>query len=105
MAAGVPVVATAVGGIPECVVDGETGLLVRPSDSEALARAVTAALSDPARLGRLGEAGRRRLHANFTADSQVPRIEAVFHRVVSRRKRARPARESWAEVAAFSQGR
>lgn len=94
MAGGLPVVATTVGGIPECVEDGETGVLVPPGDTGALARAVTAVLSDPARRDRLGEAGRQRLLAHFTAESQVPRIEAVFRRVIARRRAARWGRRA-----------
>jgi glycosyltransferase involved in cell wall biosynthesis len=82
MALGLPVVASAVGGIPECVVAGETGLLVPPARSEPLARAILELLADPARRRRLGEAGRRRVQARFSAESQVPSIEAAFARVV-----------------------
>ena len=60
---GTPVVATPVGGTPEVVVDGETGLLVPPRDVEALAAALRELLADPERAQRLGEAGRRRVEA------------------------------------------
>ena len=58
MAAGVPVLATDVGGIAECVVQGETGLLVKPGDSDALADALLELLGDPlaARPGAAGDA-------------------------------------------------
>ena len=59
MASGLPVVASAVDGIPELVRDGETGLLVPPGDPEALAGAILALLADPARSRRMGEAGRQ----------------------------------------------
>ena len=58
---GVPVVASAVSGIPEVVVDGETGWLVPPEDPEALAGALAEVLGDPAEARRRGEAGRRRV--------------------------------------------
>ncbi len=58
MAQGKPVVATAVGGTPELVLDGETGLLVPPGDVDALADALADVLDDPERARRLGEAGR-----------------------------------------------
>jgi glycosyltransferase involved in cell wall biosynthesis len=62
MAAGLPVVASAVGGIPEIVVDGETGLLVPPGNDPApLAAAIRELLGDPERRRRMGEAGRRRV--------------------------------------------
>ena len=59
MAAGVPVVTTAVGGSPEIVRDGESGLLVPPDDPVSLAGALERALGDPALRARLAEAGRR----------------------------------------------
>jgi glycosyltransferase involved in cell wall biosynthesis len=58
MRAGVPVVTTPVGGIPELVLDGETGLLVAPDDVAALSRALTRLLGDPALRERLAAAGR-----------------------------------------------
>jgi glycosyltransferase involved in cell wall biosynthesis len=60
MEAGVPVVASRVSGIPEVVVDGETGWLVPPEDPEVLAGALAEVLEDPAAARRRGEAGRRR---------------------------------------------
>ena len=65
MAAGLPVVASRVGGIPEVVVDGETGLLVPPGDPQRLADAVERLLADPSLRRRLGEAGRRRVAEHF----------------------------------------
>ena len=65
MAAGLPVVATAVGGVPELVVDGETGLLVPPRDAEALAQALDRLVRDRELRGRLGDAGRRRAEELF----------------------------------------
>jgi glycosyltransferase involved in cell wall biosynthesis len=65
MAAGLPVVATAVGGVPELVVDGETGVLVPARDVDALARALGRLVRDPELRARLGEAGRKRAEALF----------------------------------------
>lgn len=65
MAAGVPVVASAVSGIPEVVVDGETGWLVPPEDPKALAVALDEVLMGPAEARRRGEAGRRRVDERF----------------------------------------
>ncbi|HEX9669350.1 MAG TPA: glycosyltransferase family 4 protein [Thermoanaerobaculia bacterium] len=65
MEAGVPVVASRVSGIPEVVVDGETGWLVPPEDPEALAAALGEALAQPEEARRRGEAGRRRLDERF----------------------------------------
>lgn len=85
MAAGLPVVATTVGGIPECVVPGETGILVPPARSEPLAAAIVDVLRDPVCARRFGEAGRRRVRERFSAQSQAPCIEAVLAGVVRRR--------------------
>jgi alpha-maltose-1-phosphate synthase len=65
MACGTAVVASAVGGIPEVVSEGETGLLVSPDDPEALAAALNALIGDPARAAALGRAGRERAVAEF----------------------------------------
>jgi glycosyltransferase involved in cell wall biosynthesis len=88
MAAGVPVVATNVGGIPECVLSGETGTLVPPADVDALARAVILLLRDPNLRRRYGEAGRRRVREHFSPQSQTPQIEAVFASVAGRARAA-----------------
>jgi glycosyltransferase involved in cell wall biosynthesis len=65
MERGVPVVASAVSGIPEVVVDGETGWLVPPEDPEALAGALEEVLADPPEARRRGEAGRRRIEERY----------------------------------------
>jgi len=65
MEAGVPVVASRVSGIPEVVVDGETGWLVPPEDPQALAAALREVLADPAEAARRGLAGRRRLDERY----------------------------------------
>lgn len=74
MAAGLPVVATAVAGVPEAVEHGVTGLLVPPEDAAALARALAELAADPERARRMGEAGRRRVETDFT----IPRIAAAY---------------------------
>lgn len=70
MAAGLPVVASAVGGVPEAVVDGETGILVPPGDAEALAAALRRLLADRELRRRMGAAGRRRAERLF----DLPRL-------------------------------
>src|SRR5436305_5291270 len=65
MESGVPVVASAVSGIPEVVVDGETGWLVPPEDPQALAGALAEVLADPGEARRRGEAGRRRVAERY----------------------------------------
>jgi glycosyltransferase involved in cell wall biosynthesis len=81
MAAGKPVVATAVGGTPEAVVHGETGLLVPARDSGALAEAMTRVLACPAEARALGEAGRRRVAERFGLAAMVRRHEALYERL------------------------
>ena len=66
MAAGLPMVVTRVGGNPEAVVDGETGLVVDPHDAAGLAKALTRLAEDPVLRRRLGEAASNRIEAKFT---------------------------------------
>jgi alpha-maltose-1-phosphate synthase len=66
MACGTAVVASRVGGIPEVVADGETGLLVQPDDPAALADAINVLVREPARAGAMGQLGRQRAAADFS---------------------------------------
>jgi len=88
MAAGVPVVTTAVGGTPELVDDGVTGLLVAPRDSEALARGIGSLLDDPARRRRIGEAGRERVEERFSLEAMVRETERLYERLLRDGRRA-----------------
>jgi glycosyltransferase involved in cell wall biosynthesis len=81
MQAAIPVVATRMGGIPDLVVEGETGLLVPPSDAPALADAIASLLDSPSETARLGQLGRQR-SALFNASAVVPRIEAAYREVI-----------------------
>ena len=81
MCFGCPSVATRVGGIPEVVEDGVSGLLVPPGDAAGLARAVEALIADPTRRAAMGAAARRRAMDRFSADVIVPRYEAIYRRV------------------------
>lgn len=76
-ACGVPVVATRVGGIPEVVEDGVTGVLVPPADGAALAAALQPLLEDPARRARLAAAARGRFLENHTLDRMCERVETL----------------------------
>jgi len=90
MACETPVVASAVGGILEVVVDGETGLLVEPARPDVLAEALTRVLANPA-LGRsMGRAGRRRVETRFSWSSVAERTEQVYSDAIAEFKRASP---------------
>lgn len=78
MAMGLPVVATRVGGIPELVMDGETGILVEPGDPKGLADALAVMLSDERRRREMGLAGRRRVEAYHSLEYLVAETERVF---------------------------
>lgn len=82
MARGRPVVATPVGGTPEVVADGETGLLVPPHDPEALAEALRRLLADPDLRRRMGETGRSRVEERFSSDAMVARVLEIYDEVV-----------------------
>jgi glycosyltransferase involved in cell wall biosynthesis len=84
MASGLPVVATRVGGLPEVVVDGETGILVTPGDRAALAAALTGLLGSPEYARRLGRAGQARAHACFSHTAMIAATEAVYMEALSR---------------------
>lgn len=76
MAAGLPVVVTRAGGMPEQVIEGETALVVTAGDDEALLSAIVALLDDPPRAEAFGRAGRRLLEKRFSMDVTVPRLIA-----------------------------
>jgi N-acetyl-alpha-D-glucosaminyl L-malate synthase BshA len=78
---GCPSVATRVGGIPEVVEDGVSGLLVPAGDVDALARAVQRLLDDPASRRALGQAARQRAQEKFSADRIVPLYVELYERV------------------------
>ena len=78
MSCGVAVVATRVGGLPELVVDGETGLLTPPGEVEPLAAAITGLLRDEDRRRALGDAGRQRAVTAFDTSVIVPHYERFY---------------------------
>jgi len=82
MAASKASVATRVGGVPEVVADGETGLLVPPRDHEALAEGIIALLKDSAQRTRMGEAGLTRARKLFTVEHMVDGTTAVYERLL-----------------------
>jgi glycosyltransferase involved in cell wall biosynthesis len=88
LAAGLPVVASAVGGIPECVVPGENGQLAPPGDPSRLA-AVIIPLAQSAQLRKqLGNAGRKQVLAGFDVTAVTPRIEKVYETLCRPKRRA-----------------
>jgi sugar transferase (PEP-CTERM/EpsH1 system associated) len=78
MATGLPVVATAVGGADELVVDGHTGLLVAPSQPRALAAALSTLAADGGRRNAMGISGRERVVAAFTVSRMVAEYEQLY---------------------------
>jgi starch synthase len=77
------VVASRVGGIPEVVDDGETGLLVPADDPAALAEALNAVIADPARADAMGAAGRKRAVAEFGWDAIAAQTAALYAELTS----------------------
>ncbi len=78
-----PVVATAVEGMPELVVDGETGRLVPPREPDALAEAIVRVLDDPTAAQAMARAGRKRVEALFSLRAKVDATEALYARLVA----------------------
>ena len=118
-AAGLPVVASAHGGVTEVVRHGRTGLLVPPGDPGALAGALRLLADDPGRARRMGEAGRRDVAERFTLERMVSELQEVYDRLSgargalsSRRIRSRPApiprsprpRSRWRAASAWAPG-
>jgi glycosyltransferase involved in cell wall biosynthesis len=82
MAAGRPVIATAVSGSSELVIDGETGMLVPPADPRALAAAIDALLRDRAAASAMAAAGRERVRANFSIDRMVGATAEIYRELL-----------------------
>jgi glycosyltransferase involved in cell wall biosynthesis len=95
MASGTPVVATAVGGTPALLGDGEFGALVPPGDAAALAGALTALLRDPAARARTAARARARVEAEFSTTAMVDGYESLYY---GERTAGRPAAEALCAV-------
>ncbi len=93
MAAGRPVIATRVAGIPEQVVDGVTGRLVSPHDSVSLAAAIAEVLGDAAGRARMGSAARDRYDAHYTPRGFVDAYRRLYSSVLARKRHAAPRGE------------
>lgn len=86
MAAGKPVIATKVGGIPELVKDGETGILVSPGDKETLAQAILRLAKDPELRQRMGKEGQRRAIERFDIAQTSREYEALYLKLLRKDK-------------------
>ncbi len=97
MRAGLPVIATRVGGVPQLIRAGETGVLVEPEDTAALAGAMQRCLADALMARRLGAAAAREIRERHSAEAMESRYRALYDRIAS--KRGAPARvqtqEAW----------
>jgi len=83
MATGRPVVATKSGGVPEVVVDGQTGLLVPPEDAQSLASAIETLLGDSQRARQMGAEGLARAHKLFSTDRVAQQVQELYQRIFS----------------------
>ena len=83
MAAGLPVVSTNVGGVPDVVQDQETGYLVSPDDARGLAQAIGSLDGNPDRRRALGEAGRKRALELFTRERLLSRIATLYESLLA----------------------
>ena len=94
MASRLPVVATATGGTPDVVLDGQTGFLVPPGDAPALARAIDVFLQDPELRERMGRAGRRRVVEHFSVGQMVERTQALYASLLAGQAASWPEKDS-----------
>jgi glycosyltransferase involved in cell wall biosynthesis len=85
MAAGLPVIVSRVGGLPEVVTDGENGLLIPPKDTEALTQALACLLADPALAQRLGANARRHVEENFSLERLGREINGIYTELIKRK--------------------
>ena len=86
MACGVPVIGTNVGGLPEVVGDGETGMLFEPGDVGGMSAAAAEILADDARLQAMRDAARARAVDEFASDRVVPMYEGFYEKVLGRKQ-------------------
>jgi glycosyltransferase involved in cell wall biosynthesis len=84
MALGKPVIGSGGGAVPEIVVDGVTGYLFPPNDAQALASRMRTLLVDPAAAAAMGQAGRRRLEAEFSITRNVAQTQRLYERLIGR---------------------
>jgi glycosyltransferase involved in cell wall biosynthesis len=82
MSMGVPVVSTNLGGVPEVVIDGETGYMVTPGDVEGMAAGIQKLWSDQSAYKLMGENAREMMKENFDKETQFDRFLEYFHSLV-----------------------
>jgi len=82
MAAGLPVVATPVGAIPDALEDGREGILVPPRDAEALEHAIRRLASDPETRRAMGRRARKRVEGEFSRDAVIGKLEAIYRELL-----------------------
>jgi glycosyltransferase involved in cell wall biosynthesis len=87
MAAGLPVAATAVGGVPEMVIPARTGWLAPPGDASALAAVINRLLQNPEECQAMGAAGRERALKDFSLKNMTGRYEGVLHHLLAQARR------------------
>jgi glycosyltransferase involved in cell wall biosynthesis len=93
MALGRPVVATRVGGIPEIIINGKTGVLVAPDDPAGLAHGIAAVLSAPGQAKAMGEAGTSIVRKRFVSTTIAQAMEQIYSQVLNQWKRGKLHRE------------
>jgi glycosyltransferase involved in cell wall biosynthesis len=93
MAAGLPVVATRVGGTPEIVEDGVTGLLVSPGDPQVLAAAISRLLHDRTTARQLGQSARRRVFSRYSLEQAVASTERLYDDLLLQARKKRRSKE------------
>jgi glycosyltransferase involved in cell wall biosynthesis len=86
MAAGKPVIATTVGGVPEIVVPGKTGLLIPPNDSDALAHAIIELLLNKSKARKMGDAARVRVEKHFTISRTVEKTDNLYRELLEEKQ-------------------
>jgi glycosyltransferase involved in cell wall biosynthesis len=95
MAAGKPIVATSVGGVPDLITDGTHGLLVERDNDQRLADSIRTVLGNPELAARLGASAQHRQAAEFTIEGTVRRVESLYETLFASSARARAEFEAW----------